>query len=142
MLRIRNQHEGRMTMPGPEDAAAVDAADARRFKATVANDLAALDTLFDDAQIYTHSDSRRDTKQSLMEGMRSGRVKYLKFDREEAKALAFGDTGIVSGRFTAEVQLPDGSVRPLNSTFLSAWARKGSGWAMVAWQSTPVPAPR
>lgn len=131
-----------MTMPGPDDAAAVDAADARRFTATVANDLAALDALFDDAMIYTHSDSRRDSKQSLMDGMRSGKVKYLKFTREEAKAMAFGDAGIVSGRFTAEVQVPDGSVRPLHSTFLSTWIRKGGGWAMVAWQSTPVPAPK
>ena len=133
-------------MAGPQsssgtDAAAVDAADARRFAATVANDLAALDTLFDDTMVYTHSDSRRDTKASLIEGMRAGRVKYLRFMREEAKAQAFGDTGIVNGRFTAEVQTPDGRVIPLNSTFLSVWVRKGGGWAMIAWQSTPVRAP-
>jgi ketosteroid isomerase-like protein len=129
-----------ISMTGPQDAAAVDAADARRFKATPANDIATLEALFDDKLIYTHSDSRRDDKASLLEGMRSGRVKYLKFDRQEATAHATGDTGIVSGRFTAEVQLPDGSVRALNSTFLSVWARRGTAWVMIAWQSTPVPA--
>ena len=126
-------------MTGPHDAAAVDAADARRFAATVANDLAALGTLFDDKLVYTHSDSRRDTKASILDAMRSGRVRYLKFDREEAKAQVFGDTGIINGRFTAEVGIPDGSTRKLNSTFLSVWVRRGGGWAMIAWQSTPVP---
>ncbi len=125
-------------MTGPQDAAAVDAADARRFKATPANDIAALEALYDDKLIYTHSDSRRDTKASLLEGMRSGKTKYLKFDRQEANAQVFGDTGLVTGRFTAEVQIPDGSVRALNSTFLSVWARRGSDWVMIAWQSTPV----
>ena len=125
-------------MNGPQDTAAVDAADARRFAATTAHDLAALDAMLDDKLIYTHSDSRRDGKASLLASMRTGGVKYLKFDRHEATTQVFGDTGLVSGRFTAEVQVPDGSVRSLNSTFLSVWARRGSAWVMIAWQSTPV----
>lgn len=49
------------------------------------------------------------------------------------------DAVVVTGRAVIQLMAPAG-MRTLNNRFCDVWLKGASGWQMVAWESTPIPA--
>lgn len=110
-----------------------------RYKAMIDKDWAALDRLLGDGLVYTHSTSAVDTKASWIDGMKAGKYDYRSSQRSDVAMQVLGDAVVVTGR--AEMQVvASGTPRTLRNRFTNVWAKGASGWQMVAWQSTPLPA--
>lgn len=123
----------------PAPAREIRALEDRRYQAMVTGDLATLETLLGDDLVYTHSTSLVDSKTSYLEKLAAKKVVYRKAERPEEHIQLWGDTAVITGEVRLEV-LVDGGPRAMRSRFTNVWARRPTGWQMVAWQSTPVSA--
>ena len=121
------------------NAAEILALEDKRYAAMTSNDLAALEALFHDEMIYTHSSAVVDTKASYLEALRSGKTRYKTAKRFEEKVRFAGDTALVTGRAEFEVEL-NGAPKTLRLRFLNVWTRTPAGWKFIAWQSCSLPA--
>src|SRR5258708_15787859 len=110
-----------------------------RCRAMTSADMAALDRLFSDKLIWTHSSAHVDTKHGLLAKIESGATQYLSMRREDEKYVISADAAIASGVVTQEVRL-GGVERSLRGRYTNVWFREGDVWRVVAWQSTAVPA--
>jgi ketosteroid isomerase-like protein len=116
----------------------IKALESERFRAMAAGDVAALERLLGDELVYTHSSASLDTKASLIEGIRTKRFNYQKFERPVEEVHVYGDSAVVAGQARIELLGASGT-RVLNVRYTDVWVKQGDGWRMVAWQSTPIP---
>ena len=123
---------------GTDDAAAVLAAEDRRYRAMVETDLVALDQLLDDRLSYAHSSGARDTKDEYLAKVRSGYYDYLQIDHPVERVEVVGDTAIVVGRMTADLTV-DGTRKTIDNLALAVWTRAGGDWRLLAYAPTPPP---
>jgi uncharacterized protein (TIGR02246 family) len=117
----------------------IKALESERFRAMAAGDVAALERLLGDDLVYTHSSASLDTKASLIEGIRTKRFNYQKFERPVEEVRVYGESAVVTGQARIEL-LGESGTRVLNVRYTDVWVKQGDGWRMVAWQSTPIPA--
>jgi len=122
-----------------EDADVIADLEAQRYHAMLSSDAAALDELCDDELTYTHSDGARDTKTTYLQRVRDGYFDYQWLEHQIYRTIVVGDCAVVVGRMTGDV-IVDGSMRHLNSAALIVWARRASGWRLLAFQPTPLKA--
>ena len=110
-------------------------ADAQRRAAMVAGDVNVLGELLSDDLIWTHSSGKTDTRQTFLESIASGAVRYLELETSGVSLLCPGDTvvchGLLHGRATR-----DGVEKSLESRFLAVWSPEGGQYRLLAWQST------
>ena len=111
----------------------------RRFKAMCEADADTLTELLADSLVYTHSSGYADSKASYLEGIRAKKWKYRKIDRPIEDIQVHGDCALVTGQVRIDIVV-DGTPKIMNSRYTDAWVKRGKGWQMVAWQSTPIPA--
>ena len=111
----------------------------KRCAAMAANDVAALEGLFHDDLIYTHSSAVVDTRASYLEVLRSGHTRYHSVQRSDEKVRVCGDAALVTGRAIIDVTVK-GEKKHLDTRFLAVWTRTPKGWKFVGWQSTKLPA--
>jgi ketosteroid isomerase-like protein len=111
----------------------------RRCAAMSKNDIAALEGMFHDDLIYTHSSAVVDTRASYLEALKSGHTRYHSVQRSEEKVRVCGDTALVTGRAIIDVTVK-GEKKHLDTRFLDVWTKTPQGWKFVAWQSTKLPA--
>jgi ketosteroid isomerase-like protein len=127
-------------MTAHEDVAdEIRALEDRRYQAITDGDVATLDELFAADFVYTHSDTKTDSKQSYLEKLANGYFKYGPISHPEISILVHGDCALVLGDMRGEVQL-DGQMRVLNNKTLSVWVREGDRWLLLAFQPTKYPA--
>jgi ketosteroid isomerase-like protein len=122
-----------------DDAAAVLAADHRRYRAMIETDLATLDQLLDDRVSYAHSSGIRDTKAEYLEKVRSGYYDYLRIDHPVERVEVVGDTAIVVGRMTCDLTV-QGTPKTIDNLALAVWVRTGTAWRLLAYAPTTLPA--
>ena len=113
----------------------------RRYEAMVNNDFATLDALLADDLTYTHSTAVLDSKASFIDTLKSGKLKYNKFDREGTSVRVYGNTAVVIGSATVQANVK-GEDRTAKLRFTNVWVRKDKGWQLVAWEATPISAPK
>jgi ketosteroid isomerase-like protein len=118
---------------------AVLAAEDRRYAAMVDADLAVLDALCADELSYAHSSGARDTKEEYLEKVRSGYYVYRRIDHPVERATVVGDTAIVVGRMTADLDV-DGAPRTIDNLALAVWTRAAGPWQLLAYAPTSLPA--
>lgn len=106
-----------------------------RFKAQMGGDAAAMKKLFGDDLVYIHSSTVIDTKQSFIESITSGNVKYRSMNRGESKVRTYGGIAIVSGSAKFEVTVK-GENRTLDLLYHAVWAKRAGGAQFVSWQAT------
>jgi ketosteroid isomerase-like protein len=111
----------------------------RRCAAMSKNDIAALEGMFHDDLIYTHSSAVVDTRASYLEALKSGHTRYHSVQRSEEKVRVCGDTALVTGRAIIDVTVK-GEKKHLDTRFLDVWTKTPQGWKFIAWQSTKLPA--
>ena len=71
--------------------------DKKRMTATAQKDTAALKNMLCKGLVYTHSSARQDTKQSLIDGIESGKTVYTSIVPSEVKAQDVGNAVILTG---------------------------------------------
>jgi len=105
--------------------------------ALISSDVAALDKLYAETMIYTHSNGSVDDKKSYIESIRSGAAKYQSMTRDEIKVQVFGDSAIVTCHW--QVSSVSGTkVNNTNARYLHFYTRQGGKWRMVAHQATRI----
>jgi len=111
----------------------------KRCAAMAANDVAALEKLFHDDLIYTHSSAVVDTRASYLATLKSGHTRYHSIKGSKEKVRVSGDTALVTGRAIIDVTVK-GEKKHLDTRFLDVWIKTPQGWKFIAWQSTKLPA--
>ena len=101
------------------------------------SDAGALDELYDDTLIYTHSSGKVDTKPSYIRAIKSGATKYESMKRDEIKVTVYGQAAVVTCHWDVHV-LAQGNKIDMNARYLHVYVQQKEGWKMVAHQSTRV----
>ncbi len=107
----------------------------QRCVAMVAGDIAALDGLFDDELLWTHSSGKVDTRRSLLAQLSDGSVAYLAIDRSNVTTRVFGWAAVVTG--TVEMNaLAGGAPRKVVNRYCAIWSSyDGQHARLVNWLS-------
>jgi Domain of unknown function (DUF4440) len=127
-------------MGEPEDAVrAVLAAEDRRYRAMRDADLATLDALCADELSYAHSSGVRDTKDEYLAKVRSGYYVYRRIDHPVERVAVVGDTAVVIGRMTADLDV-DGVPKTIDNLALAVWSGASGSWRLLAYAPTSLPA--
>jgi ketosteroid isomerase-like protein len=122
-----------------EDVRSVLAAEDRRYQAMQDADLTTLDELFADELSYAHSSGARDTKSQYVEKVRSGYYVYRLIDHPVERVEVVGDTAIVVGRMTADLEV-QGTPKTIDNLALAVWTRASGDWRLLAYAPTSLPA--
>jgi ketosteroid isomerase-like protein len=109
--------------------------DKKRMTAMAQKDVDTLNTLIGDDLIYTHSSARTDTKQTLIGAMQSGATVYTSVVPSDVVAQDLGDSVVLTGVAAISV-VSGGKPNSFRVRFTDVYAKRGSGWQMVTWQST------
>ena len=120
----------RLTAADDERVAAMQAADRARLMTVLSGDLR-----------YAHSNGNVDDKNSLIDALAAGRMKYAGYEYEERK-FTFPAPGIalMTGRTHVRVESPAGTMDGVLG-FLSVWREEQGQWRFLAWQSCKLPPP-
>jgi ketosteroid isomerase-like protein len=113
-------------------------ADDRRFEAMRKGDWAALDAALSDDLTYVHSTARLESKAEHIANLRGGKPHYRGIAPRERTARVHGNIGVVNGVSEMHVER-DGKEQRFTVRYLAVYAKAGSDWRMIAWQSTRVP---
>jgi hypothetical protein len=118
--------------------ALVVARDDARYQAMTEGNLQALEGILSDALSYCHSTGAVESKAQYMQALRSGRVKYIRMDRDIGRFHAWADCAVMQGsvQVTAEV---DGKPFRTQAAFTSTWVRENGAWVLAAWAATALP---
>lgn len=129
------------TRPRPQLNDAVQrvlAVDEARRIAMLHGDTVALESLVaDDATIFW-GDGTADSKTTMLELFRSGRLRYIQLDYEETRARIYGNTAVLTGR--ALIQLfSDKHTAKTVARLTRVYVREQGQWRLVASQTTRIP---
>ncbi|MBM4326454.1 MAG: DUF3225 domain-containing protein [Deltaproteobacteria bacterium] len=103
-------------------------------------DVEALEKLLADNINYIHGTGLVETKAQFIEQLRSGNRKFLApIVPEEINVRTFGDTAIVTGKFTLKVLSRGKEITGVNR-FTHVFAKVGKEWQLVAHHATLLPA--
>ncbi len=121
--------------------AKLTATDDERVTSMRTADRAKLTAIFSDELRYAHSNGNVDDKNSLIETLAAGKLKYVGFDYEERK-FTFPAPGIalMTGRTHVKVETPTGPIESVLG-FLGVWREEQGQWRFLAWQSCKLPPP-
>ena len=108
----------------------------RRADAMVREDIGALASLLADDLSYTHSDGRRDTKESFLGLVAAPAMRYLGVDYSNQEVVDCGDAVVVRGTARIRLLREPGGPQDYNVLFLDVWARRDGRWQTVGWQAT------
>jgi ketosteroid isomerase-like protein len=121
-----------------DPAATVLALESERVRAMTAGDLAALERVFADDAIYTHSTGVTETKAEFLGQIRSGARKYDALTLHDLRARPVGSAIVVTGQMHGSVEA-DGKTIPLALVYTAVYAERGGRWQLAAYESTRMP---
>jgi ketosteroid isomerase-like protein len=101
------------------------------------SDAGALEKLYDENIVYTHSNGKVDTKSSYINTIKSGATKYESMKRDEIKVSVYGQSAVVTCHWVVHV-LSQGNKIDMNARYLHVYVQEKDGWKMVAHQSTRI----
>jgi ketosteroid isomerase-like protein len=105
--------------------------------ALVKSDVPALERIYDDSLIYTHSNGSTDNKTSYVGKIKSGATKYQSMKRDDIKVSVYGNAAVVTCHWEVHV-LANGNKIDTNARYLHAYVKQKDGWKMVAHQATLI----
>ena len=127
-------------MSSPDkDKASLRAAEEARRQAMLDGDTLRLSELLSDTLAYTHATGAKDSKQSYLQQLASGALRYETLDFVAPETTLLGSAGMVSAMMKAMV-VRGNARRPVASSYLAVWLNTPSGWKLQAVQATPLPA--
>jgi uncharacterized protein (TIGR02246 family) len=103
------------------------AGDAAFFEKTLAPDY-----------VGVHGDGATETKTQLVAAVRSGALRYTRYDMHDLKVRAYGDAAVANTR--VGVQATEANGKPSAGEFVTTWVwvRRLGEWECVAFQATRV----
>jgi len=123
------------------EVAAVRAADDERVAAILTADAARLDAIFSDDLVYTHSNGKRDTKQSYMASLVTHQTIYRTYDYQNPDfRLVSPEIALMTARVFI-TSVTDGKDTALDLSILAVFRKESGKWRFLAWQSARLPAP-
>jgi ketosteroid isomerase-like protein len=123
--------------PNPAVESAIKAAETALTKAMVSADLAALDKLLADDLMYTHSDTRLETKKDVIQGLKDGSTKLAAIDLRDSTYRQYGDTVLATHKATVDNAL---TKQKLDLYVTYVWVKTNGAWRLANRQSTRLPA--
>ena len=105
--------------------------------ALLKSDVAALEKIYDDSLIYTHSSGAVDNKSAYVGNIKSGATKYESMKRDDIKVSVYDDTALVTCHWEVHV-LNRGNKLDINARYIHVYVKKKDGWKMAAHQSTRI----
>ncbi|MFM8466174.1 MAG: nuclear transport factor 2 family protein [Oxalobacteraceae bacterium] len=117
---------------------AIQAEDAR-YAAQMGNDFAAMDRLIANDLVYIHSSALVDNKQTYIESMRTGAVKYRVMRRSDVVVRTFGCVATLTGNGNFDVTVNDKEMT-VELRFHAIWAKRDGKVQFISWQATRLPA--
>jgi hypothetical protein len=112
--------------------------DRKRMNAMAQRDVATLKNVLCKGLVYTHSSARQDTKQSLIDGMESGKTVYTSIEPSEVKAQDLGNAVVLTGVAAISVN-SNGKPNSFRVRFTDVYENQNGTWRMINWQSTKIP---
>lgn len=109
-----------------------------RYAAQMNDDVAAMEKLFADDLVYTHSSAAVDNKRTYIESMSSGTVKYKVMHRSDVTVRTFGCIAILTGLGNFDVRVKDKDLS-VELRFSSTWVKRDGAVQFVSWQATRTP---
>lgn len=105
--------------------------------ALVKADTAALDRLYADSLVYTHSSGSVDDKATYIANIKSGKSKYEMVELSDFKVHVYDDAAVSFS--TGKLRVLSGG-QTLNNTLkiIHVYVKQGKDWRMVAHQTTRV----
>jgi Domain of unknown function (DUF4440) len=131
--------KGRLMEQTATDVHAVLAEEDRRYRAMQEADLATLDEQCAEELSYAHSSGVRDTKSEYLGKVGSGYYVYRRIDHPVERVEVLGDTAIVVGRMTADIEV-QGVPKTIDNLALAVWTRASGTWRLLAYAPTSLPA--
>jgi ketosteroid isomerase-like protein len=117
--------------------AAVLNAEQRWEEALTKADAAALENLYDDTLVYTHSNGKVDNKSSYISAIKAGATKYESMKRDDIKVNVYGDAAVVTCHWEVHIA-SNGNKVDMNARYLHVYIRHKDGWKLVAHESTRI----
>jgi len=105
--------------------------------ALIKSDAAALEKLYDDSMIYTHSSGSVDNKSAYIGNIKSGATKYQSMKRDDIKVSVYGNTALVTCHWEVHV-LARGNKIDTDARYIHVYVKQKDGWKMVAHQATRI----
>jgi len=105
--------------------------------ALLKSNVAALEKIYDDSLIYTHSSGAVDNKSAYVGNIKSGVAKYESMKRDDIKVGVYGNTALVTCHWEVHV-LNGGNKIDTNARYLHVYVKQKDGWKMVAHQATRI----
>jgi ketosteroid isomerase-like protein len=124
-------------MPDQTEAEVLSADD-RRFEAMRKEDWPALEAVLADDLTYVHSTARLESKAEHVGNLKAGKPHYRGIAPRERKVRVHGGVGVVNGVSDMHVENA-GKEQRFTVRYLAVYAKAGTAWRMIAWQSTRVP---
>ena len=125
-------------MPDSPEHADVLRADDRRFDAMRNGKWSELEDSLADDLVYVHSTARVESKAEHVGNLKAGKPHYRGIAPRDRKVRVMGGVGIVNGVSEMHVENA-GKEQRFTVRYLAVYAKSGSNWQMIAWQSTRVP---
>ncbi|MGI4801116.1 MAG: nuclear transport factor 2 family protein [Janthinobacterium lividum] len=107
----------------------------RRIAAMLAADTDALDELLHSDLLFVHTNAHADDKDTYLEKLRSGAVRYFDAEHRIISVKIIGETALASFHLKLRAELASGS-RQLNVVGLTVWVLHAGAWQMIAHQPT------
>jgi ketosteroid isomerase-like protein len=105
--------------------------------ALLKSDVAALEKIYDDSLIYTHSSGAVDNKSVYIGNIKSGVTKYESMKRDDVKVNVYGGAALVTGHWEVHT-LNRGNKIDTNARYIHVYVKQKDGWKMVAHQATRI----
>ena len=112
----------------------------QRFAAAMAQDTAALEPMLADELRYCHTTGAVDTKATLLDTVRTGRIRWLDMHPSGMEARVYGDVGIVAGeiRQTITVSGREDHV-DLRIRTIDVYVKRDGRWQLTEFQASRMP---
>ena len=109
--------------------------DQQRHNALLKADTEALDALFADDLIYLHSTAVTDNKQVFLDGLKTGKTRYLTIAYQPDQYRLGNGFALITGK--VDMQLLIGGVeKEVRALIISTWRFENERWRMMSWQAT------
>jgi ketosteroid isomerase-like protein len=116
---------------------AVLAAHEQRRVATLAADVAALDSIMTADLTFTHPNGVEESKAEFLGTLRTGTLRYQSITDEDRRVRIHGDAAVVSG-VVRLVLTASGLPIDIRVRFTELWTRESGSWRMVLWHAAAV----
>lgn len=119
-----------------DDAKAIEEAERAWARGVTANDFALLEKVLAPDLVYTHSNGLVDSRDSYIDSLRTGRLRYIRVDYSELKVRQITPDVALTHCRVAVVSRQQGKEQtPMNLALLHVFRKNGGQWQMVAHQS-------